>query len=66
MPDLSKEVRRKWRQIKAEASGKASNGKKMKLNQFADFYAEIKSTLGVEDILNDINAQIENLTHILI
>lgn len=26
------------------------------------FYAEIKSTLGVEDILNDINAQIENLT----
>ena len=63
MPDLSKEVRRKWRQIKAEASGKASNGKKDEAKSILQtFYAEIKSTLGVEDILNDINAQIENLT----
>lgn len=57
----TKEVSKKWRQIKAEANGKQRGGQTdVALQLLKDFLSECQSLSGVDNLISEISDEIEN------
>lgn len=62
-PEIAKEKKKKWRQIKAEANGKKRGGQTdVALQMLKDFLSECETLSGVEDLLSEIQSEIKSIT----